>query len=162
MSDKSVEKLHNEIVEHGFTFWYMLYNVAREINEECYNKNGKNNKDTLTFPQYTVLQLIEYLGEECILKEIANKGCISKAALSIMLSKLDFMGLVEKEESSDKDRRKSNIKLTEKGRKALKDKKEEVFNCVVKMVKGKLNSEEIDYLVNELPKSIKVLEKLEK
>ena len=162
MSDKNVDKLQLEMLEHGFDFWYMLYNVAREINEECYNKNGKNNKESLTFPQYTILQLIEKLGNECMLKEVAIKGCVSKAALSIMLSKLEFMGLVTKDNTKNQDRRKSNIKLTEKGQKILKEKKEEVFKYVAQKVKDQLDDDEIAYLVDELPKFVKIVDKFGK
>ena len=163
LNKTNAEKVVGDIETKGFyELCFRLHNVAKIIGEECYNKNGKNNKEKLTLAQYNILQSIKYSGSECILREIAERNCISKAALSIMLKKLEVMGVVERIESDlDQDRRKSKIKLTDVGLQRIERKENEVLEVVMKLVNKNLNEEDIKYLESSFAKILEIIVKLE-
>lgn len=145
-----------------------LYELLREVNrlkkslvDGCFNQNGKLNKDSITFSQFQMLQLINYFDGNCILKDISEKSGISKGALSIMITKLELMNLIEKYLRKDQtDKRSISIKLTERGKKILVNKEKELSNIIEKEMLSNLDKEDYDFISNVVVNTTKVLEKM--
>lgn len=160
-----MEKIDMFLSEEGrratMELFLRLGNLSKNISEECYNKNGKNNKDSLTLQQFTCMHAIKYAGGECVLKEIAKMNCISKGALSIMLSKLEGRKYVEKYFSPDKDKRSACIRLTSLGENVLQRKEEETSFAIKKLYGDKLKDSDIDFLCEIYPKLLDMAKRLE-
>ena len=140
---------------------HLLSSLKRNYIDDCFNQNGKMNKDSITFNQFQILQLIDYMGENCILKDIAEKTNISKGALSIMLSKLEFMNLIEKYlKKNQKDMRSINIRLTDRGKKILYAKEKEVSDIVEKQMLSKIDKVDNDFISNVVTNTVSVLRKI--
>lgn len=144
-----------------FEFFFRMGNLSKIISEECYNKNGKNNRDSITMPQFTTMQIIKYGEGDVILKDIAKSNCISKGALSIMLSKLEGHGLIKKCLDVSKDKRNVIIKLTPKGEKILEEKENETGKAIEKRFASLMTEEDINFVKGSFPKVIELLKKLE-
>ncbi len=68
-------------------------------------------------------------------KEIAIRKNITQATLSVRLSRLEKMGLIEKVLNGD-DKRNFHIKLTKKGKDTVNMAKPEIENTLMKLVDG--------------------------
>ncbi|MCQ2977756.1 MAG: winged helix DNA-binding protein [archaeon] len=147
-----------------------LYELIHEMNhlrralvDGCFNKNGKSNKDSISFSQFQMLQLINYMDDGCILKDIAEKHCMSKGALSIMLSKLELMNLIEKyTKQGQTDKRSVNIRLTEKGKNILKEKEHELSSIIENQIALSLDENDKDFIENVVSNTLRVLRKVAK
>lgn len=140
---------------------HLLTSLKRNYIDDCFNQNGKLNKESITFYQFQMLQLIDYMDGDCILKDLQEKTNISKGALSIMMSKLEYMNLVEKYlKKNQKDKRSINIRLTEKGKKILYSKEQEVSNIVENTMLSKIDKNDNDFISNVVTETVKVLRKI--
>ncbi|MCQ2749105.1 MAG: MarR family winged helix-turn-helix transcriptional regulator [Clostridia bacterium] len=153
---------HDFSENHANMMDYMLtiHNITKNLSEICFNKNGKNNKDSLTFQQYSVLELVNDLGDDCILNKLASKNCVSKASFSIMISKLECLGYIKRDNCFD--RRSSKIRLTEKGKNAYFSKKEEVEEYLANLFNETLDEDDIKTLEETMPRVKKVFDKFKK
>lgn len=159
-----MNKVFNMSKEHkkaSLELFFRIGNISKIISDECYNKNGKNNKDSLTMPQFTALEIIKRNGGKLNLKDIAKKKCNSKGAISIMISKLEALNYIEKSFDPDKDKRSIGIKLTQQGEKVLENKEEETMQLVSERINKCLSEDDIEFLINTHPRYMEILKKLE-
>lgn len=156
ITGQEFSKNHENMMDYMLT----IHNITKDLSEICFNKNGKNNRDSLTFQQYSALELINDMGDECILNKLASKNCVSKASFSIMISKLECLGFIKRDNCFD--RRSMKISLTEKGKKAYLTKKEEVENYLANLFNETLNEEDIKTLEETMPRVKKVFDKFKK
>lgn len=99
---------------------------------------------------YYVLRILSESESSLCAGDISEKFGVSTARTAVMLNTLEKKGYIEKSKS-DKDARRTDVKITDLGEKVLEDRKKRIFSVLEDFI-GKINENEKEELYKILLK----------
>lgn len=106
----------------NMSFWSKLHL------EQVFSINGKGEEGKLTMQQFHFLLCIRDLCLDTV-SELSNTLYLSKSSASLSIAKMEEKGLIKKESpNKDDDGRKMYLRLTDKGKSALKSTEKSLMN----------------------------------
>jgi len=148
MEDKKIEQFTNNII----MIFPIYHKHLIRTQEKCSLITPYN-------PQIRILGMLMMRGP-MHMSVISQKLCVTKPNITKLINKLIAEKLVEKNYEK-KDKRVTNIKLTQKGKQYLIKRKKETQSIIKKNL-SVLNKKDFNNLVNASEEMIKVLSKLNK
>ncbi len=116
-----------------FSYLGLLERLLQELQLDQYLAPGMSQ---------ILLALFEH--EDCIIKDIADRVCLSQSTLTGILTKMERTGLIERRRD-DQDGRAQRVRLSPLGR-ALEPKCSELVERVAKRLKHSISDDELDDL----------------
>ena len=110
--------------------------------------------------EFSVLGCLMHHAEGISAGEIAEVSCVSSARMAVLLSRMEEKGLIVKYKDEN-DRRRTMVRLTEKGNALINEKKQTLL-CILEKITEKVGREKIETMIRTMEEISAVCEEMEK